>query len=153
MAHKAAIFVVGFLLLASAADAGAAAKARHWYTPWRKAPVAAPVPTHELLITGGSDAGVPLVLQYWNRNNLRIDLTGMAGAGSLSLKPIEGGSWPVRIEFAVRPGSMGQLEVRGEKRVIFNVPAAASANGAPEILELGIGVYTLTTAALAVSWQ
>ena len=111
------------------------------------------MPVHELLITSGSDASVPLVSQFWNRNNLRIDLTGMAGAGSLNLKPIEGGSWPVRIEFAVRPGSMAQLEVRGEKRVIFNVPATTAAAGAPEILELGNGVYTLKTAALAVSWQ
>jgi hypothetical protein len=43
--------------------------------------------------------------------------------------------------------------VRGDKRVIFNVPASASADGTPQIFELGMGVYTLKTAALAVSWQ
>jgi hypothetical protein len=152
MRHKAAIFALGWLL-AAAGTAGAAAKARHWYTPWRKAPVAAPAPVHQLTITSGAAGAAAPVAQYWNRNNLRIDLTGMAGPGAIELKPIEEIGWPVRIEFAVRPGSMAQLEVRGEKRVIFNVPATAAADGGSQIFELGSGVYTLKTASLAVSWQ
>jgi len=133
------------------------ARPRHWYTPWRKPPAPPPVPVHELDISsGGAPAGTGAavtVLQFWNRNNLRVDLTGQAGSGALELRPAAGGSWPVRLEFAVRPGSMAQLEVRGEKRVVFNVPAAASADGAPQILELGVGVYTLQTPALTLSWQ
>lgn len=138
------------LALLLALTAVAADQPRHWYTPWRKAPAAAPIPVQELDLSG-SAAGA--VRQYWNRNNLRLDLTAVSGAGDLVVRPGAVNGWPVRIEFAVRPGSIGALEVRGDKRVHFTVPAAAGADGEPQVLQLGTGVYTRATRAIELHWQ
>jgi hypothetical protein len=89
-------------------------------------------------------------LQFWNRNNLRVDLTGIAGSGVLRLTPSAVNGWPVRLEFAVRPGSFAQLEVRGDQRAVFNI--AATGDGAPEILPLSPDVYSSATKVITLTW-
>ena len=52
--------------------------------------------------------------QYWKRNTLLLDLSSASGSGQLTLKPIEGSTWPVRLAFRVTPGAFAVLEVRGD---------------------------------------
>jgi hypothetical protein len=124
----------------------------HWHLPWHRAVPAAPVPVTELGVEAGTNLP-PTVVQYWNRNTLRVDLAAVGASGSLILRPSQVNGWPMRIEFAVRPGSLNQLEVRGDKRVVFNIAKGASADGGLQVLELGAGVYSAKTLALTVSWN
>jgi hypothetical protein len=111
------------------------------------------VATLQLRVVADAGLDVAGVAQFWNRNQLRIDLSTLPAAGALTLRPVEGVGWPVRIEFAVRPGSMAQLEVQGDKRVVFIVPATGASGAGTEILQLGMGVYTTTTKELRLSWR
>ncbi len=115
----------------------------HW--PWHRSPPPAPVPVHEVDLTGAA-AGFP---QYWKRNTLVIDLSGASGTGTATAKPVDGTTWPVRIAFRVRPGSIAVLEVRGAERVTLPITPAGSAS---VDLELPPGVYTEKTPELSVSW-
>src|ERR1700729_2756130 len=67
----------------------------HW--PFHRHAPAAPVPVHELEVTGAAPDTYP---QYWRRNTLLLDLSAASGSGSITVKPAAGGSWPVRL----RPG-------------------------------------------------
>jgi len=116
----------------------------HW--PWHRAPPAGPVPVHEVELTGAGAGGFP---QYWKRNTLLIDLSAASGSGTLTVKPVAGTTWPVRVAFRVRPGAIGALEVRGDERVSLPISGAA---GAAIDLELTPGVYTPKTPQLTVSW-
>jgi hypothetical protein len=116
----------------------------HW--PWRHAPPPAPVPVHEVELTGSGAEGFP---QYWKRNTLLVDLSAASGSGTLTVKPVAGTTWPVRVAFRVRPGAIAALEVRGEQRVSLPI---SSAGTAPIDLELTPGVYNARTAELTVSW-
>jgi hypothetical protein len=119
--------------------------AMHWPTMhWQwthRAPVAAQ-PVSELSVEGDER-----ILQYWNRNALQVDLTGMAGEGSAVLRPTHG--WPVRLEFKVQPGSFGQLEVVGSQRAVFDVPV----QGKPTVLPLAPGSYALDTPQILIRWS
>ncbi len=112
--------------------------------PWHRAPPPPPAPVHELEVTGPGTFP-----QYWKRNTLLVDLTSAAGSGSVTLKPVEGTSWPVRVGVRVRPGAFPVLEVRGDQRM--NLPISASGS-APIDLEFDPGVYTAKTPQLVVSW-
>jgi hypothetical protein len=103
------------------------------------------VPVHELDISGASSA----FPQYWKRNTLLVDLSGATGSGSITLKPTEGSTWPVRLAFRVTPGSIGVLDVRGAERT--SLPITSSGH-APVDLELTPGIYTPSTAQLTVRW-
>jgi hypothetical protein len=116
----------------------------HW--PWHRKAPAAPVPVHELDITGDASASFP---QYWKRNTLLVDLSAAGGSGSLVLKPAAGGAWPVRLAFRVRPGAIGALEVRAAQRVVLPIHPAG---GVPVDLELTPGVYRTDTPQMTVSW-
>jgi hypothetical protein len=116
------------------------------WRPWKRPPPPPPVPVHEVDIAGSGAEGSP---QYWKRNTLLIDLSAVSGSGSITLKPIEGSTWPVRLAFRVRPGSIAVLEVRGEERVSLPINATT---GTPIDLELTPGVYTPKTAQLSVNW-
>jgi hypothetical protein len=142
------------LLLATAGLAGCASRPAvlhpsTWHMPWRKAGTPPPVIVSELAIQAADGAIAPIVPQYWNRNTLRVDLSAMAGSGMLSLLPSAVNGWPLRIEFTVRPGSMQQLEVSGDKRVVFNV----AASGELLLLPLGSGAYTPATKSLTLRWE
>ena len=116
----------------------------HW--PWHHAPPPAPVPVHEVDLSGAGLEGAP---QYWKRNTLLIDLSAASGTGSITVKPVAGTSWPVRLAFRVTPGAIAVLEVRGAQRVSLPINPTA---GAPIDLELSPEIYTPKTPQLMVSF-
>jgi hypothetical protein len=138
-------FAVRVAALASVLAAGGCAHRLHW--PWHHSPPPPPAPVHELDVSGvGTPGEFP---QYWKRNTLLVDLSGAGGAGSLTLKPVAGGDWPVRLALRVPPGRFGVLEVRGAERLTLPIDAGA---GPPVDLELPPGVYRPDTAQITVSW-
>jgi hypothetical protein len=99
-----------------------------------------------LVNADGSPATYP---QYWSRNALVIDLSGIGGTGSVAAKLPAETSWPVRVAVRVRPGSVQQIEIQGEERNVLPV----SGDGVKPIdLELAPTVYTPQTAAIYISW-
>jgi hypothetical protein len=112
----------------------------HW--PWRHAPPAPEAPVNELVVATEAGTAAPALVQSWNRNTLRVALNGVAGEGELRLRPVPGHGWPIRLEFAVQPGSFAHLELRGEQRVILSVPAA----GGLAVLQVPQGVIAPATA-------
>jgi hypothetical protein len=118
----------------------------HW--PWHHEPAPPPAPVHELDISSASlDAGS--IRQLWKRNTLVVDLSPVSGSGSLTLKPASGSAWPARLALRVTPGSVGQIEVRGEQRLVLPVTPGG---GRPVDLELVPRLYHSKTAQLTVSW-
>jgi hypothetical protein len=100
----------------------------------------------ELLNADGTPASYP---QYWSRNALVIDLSGIGGSGSVAAKLPAETLWPVRVAVRVRPGSVQQIEIQGEERNVL----AVSPDGTKVIdLELSPTVYTPQTAAIYISW-
>jgi hypothetical protein len=142
------VAAIGLLALLGACSHLAPLKPSNWHAhwPWHHPP-AGPAPLVNELVIGaepGQDPG-PLP-ETWNRNNLRVDLTGLAGEGEFTLRPVHGHDWPMRIEFLVHPGAFGHLEVRGDQRVVL----AAPADGALAVLVLPQGVYVPATETLRV---
>jgi hypothetical protein len=99
-----------------------------------------------LVNADGSTASFP---QYWKRNTLVIDLSGVGGTGNVAARLPEETTWPVRVAVRVRPGSVGQIEIQGEER---NVLAVAPEGIQPIDLEFAPSVYTPKTAAIYISW-
>ncbi len=122
----------------------------HWHAhwPWRHAPAAPEPPVNELVVEAAAGASAPNLLQSWDRNTLRVALDQLAGAGELQLRPVRGHDWPIRLEFAVRPGSFQQLELSGDQRVILMVPAT----GGITVLQAPQGLYAPTTPSLALRY-
>jgi hypothetical protein len=118
----------------------------HW--PWHRKPPPPPPEVHELdeSTDGGGSASFP---QYWMRNTLVVDLQGASGSGGVTLKPREHTTWPVRIAFKVMPGSIAELEVRANQRLVLPVTPAGTK---PIVLELSPRIYTMKTPQIAVSW-
>jgi hypothetical protein len=120
----------------------------HW--PWHghHHGASGPQAVHELSIQ--MQAGAPKAIpQYWDRNTLLLDMSGVSGEGSAVLAPRSGTGWPVRLEFRVQSGSFASLEVSGVQRVLFTVPT----QGAPAVLRLDPGVYLARTAAITLHWS
>lgn len=116
--------------------------------PFHKKAKPVPEAVNELTLVNadGSAASYP---QYWQRNTLVIDLTGVSGQGGFSAKLPEESTWPVRVAVRVQPGSVGQLEVQAEARNILPVtPQGAK----PVDIELSPSLYTPHTAAIYISW-
>ena len=116
--------------------------------PWHHAPAAPAPATNELVVIAAPDGTAPVLPQTWDRNALRVELTGLAGEGELTLRPAQGHEWPIRLEFAVRPGSFKHLEVRGEQRVVLSVPEA----GPVSVLSVPQGLYAPATMELRVHY-
>jgi hypothetical protein len=116
--------------------------------PFYKKPKPAPEVVHELDLVNadGTPATYP---QYWKRNTLVIDLSGVSGSGAVAAKLPEQTPWPVRVAIRVRPGSVEQVEVQGEERSVLTV---AREGVAPLDLELAPSVYRKTTGAIYLSW-
>jgi hypothetical protein len=116
--------------------------------PFGKKPKPAPevINEVELVNADGTPASYP---QYWNRNALVIDLSGVGGAGTVTARLREQTTWPVRVAVRVRPGSVQQIEVRGEER---NVLAVSPEGARPIDLEFAPSLFTPTTAAIYISW-
>ena len=133
-------------LTAAGLVAGCGHLSPHW--PWQHhRPAAAAAPVHELDISGAP--GADAFAQNWKRNTLLIDLSAASGSGSITLKPVSGGGWPLRLAFRVTPGAIGVLEVRAAQRVSLPI---RSTGGKPVDLELPPGVYTLASPQMTVSW-
>ena len=105
---------------------------------------------HELDVLVAADAAMPIVLQYWERNTLVVDLQGVASSGQLQLRPRPGASWPVRLAFRVASGRFQALEVTGAQRVVL--PVSAGKESQPPTLPLAPSAYAGTTAQLRVRW-
>ena len=114
------------------------------HMPWHHPPPPPPAPVHELEVTGAGSYP-----QYWKRNTLLLDLSAASSSGSVTLRPVAGTSWPVRIGVRVRPGSFPVLEVRGDQRLSLPINASGSA---PVDLEFTPGVYTAKTPQIVISW-
>jgi hypothetical protein len=116
--------------------------------PFYKKPKPAPEAVHELDLVNadGTPATYP---QYWKRNTLVIDLSGVSGSGTVAAKLPEQTPWPVRVAIRVRPGSVEQVEVQGEERSVLTVTREGVA---PLDLELAPSVYRKTTGAIYLSW-
>src|SRR3954471_10767560 len=116
--------------------------------PFHKKAKPGPVAVHELNLVNadGSEATYP---QYWQRNTLVLDLSGIGGSGSVAARLPDESTWPVRVAVRVRPGSVEQIEVQGEERNVLPV----SRDGTKPIdLTLATSVYTPKTAAIYLSW-
>jgi hypothetical protein len=118
------------------------------WPPIHRKPKPAPEAVNELNLVNadGTPANFP---QYWKRNTLLIDLSGIGAAGNIAARLPEGTTWPVRVAVRVRPGSVGQIEILGEER---NVLPVAAEGTAPIDLEFAPSVYTPKTAAIYISW-
>jgi hypothetical protein len=135
------------LLLASLAMLAACSHLQALW-PWHEKPPAPEPTVHELVVMAGEGATAPAISQTWDRNALRVALTGVAGDGELRLRPARGHDWPIRLEFAVQPGAFAHLEVRGEQRVIMSVPAS----GGVAILPVPLGIYAPGTSELTLHY-
>jgi hypothetical protein len=122
----------------------------HWnaHMPWHHAPPAPEPPVNELVVEAAGASAAPALSQTWNRNTLRVALDRLAGEGDLTLRPVQGHGWPIRMEFAVQPGSFQRLELRGDQRVILAVPAT----GGIAVLVVPQGLYASTTAELQLHY-
>ena len=107
-----------------------------------------PEAVHELNLVNddGSAATYP---QYWQRNTLVLDLSGIGGEGSVAARLPDESTWPVRVAVRVRPGSVQQVEVQGEERSVLPVAAEGTL---PIDIELMPSVFRPTTQALYINW-
>jgi hypothetical protein len=115
----------------------------HW--PWKHRTKQPPEPVHYVTVVSDNAA----IAQYWHRNALQFDLTAVSGEGSATVTPVKSVGWPVRLEFVVRPGSFGRLEVIGAQRVVFQVPT----QGANLTLKLAPGAYVPGTESITLRWS
>jgi len=122
----------------------------HWnvHMPWHHAPAAPEPPVNELVVETMGGSAAPALPQTWDRNTLRVALDQLAGEGELTLRPVQGHGWPIRMEFAVQPGSFQRLELRGDQRIILTVPAT----GGITVLPVPQGLYASTTTELKLHY-
>ncbi|MEO6185962.1 MAG: hypothetical protein ABIP38_14210 [Steroidobacteraceae bacterium] len=131
----------GVLLLA-----GCATVKSHW--PFGRSAPVAPLPVSELDLKLPVDGATPVVLQFWERNTLVIDLAGVPGSGQVMLVRRDGNAWPARLAVRMAPRRFEVLEVKGAQRIVLPVASAESSVTA----ELPPGIVDPGTAALTISW-
>jgi hypothetical protein len=139
----------GLALLTGGCSSLHPATGSHWYWPWHHAASQGPQSVAVLGFTapdGTADGAQPT--QFWDRNALRIDLTGLTGQGEFRVQPLPGHHWPVRLELTAQPGRFATLQVSGEQRVVLQVPASGDAL----TFKLEPGVYTPKSQALSLRW-
>ena|ERR1700728_408298 len=126
--------------------AGCASLSAH--LPWgHRAP---PPPEVSTALTVAAADGTALAWpQVWQRNDVVLDLSGVAGTGAAVVMPRAGLAWPVRVALRVTPGSIGAIDVRGAQRLIVPVPASGAG---PVDLELPPGVYVAATKQITLNW-
>jgi hypothetical protein len=141
------VLVVACCLALTACGSLHMPKVKVW--PFYKKPKPVPEAVHELNLVNsdGSGASYP---QYWSRNTLVIDLSGVSGEGGVAARLPEETTWPVRVAVRVQPGRVGQLEMQAEER---NVVAVSPEGAKPVDIELSSSLYTPTTAAIYISWR
>jgi hypothetical protein len=116
--------------------------------PFYTKPKPVPEAVHEvdLVNSDGTPASYP---QYWKRNTLVIDLSGVNGTGSVAARLPDQTTWPVRIAVRVRPGSVEQVEIQGEER---DVLAVSREGTLPMDMEFAPSVFRKTTQAIYINW-
>jgi hypothetical protein len=135
------VLTAGLLGLAGCASLSA-------HLPWRhKAP--SPPEVSTALTVASPDGSALSWPQFWLRNDVVLDLSGVAGTGSAVVMPRSGLAWPVRVALRVTPGAIGEIDVRGAQRQVVPVPAAGT--GTLDI-ELSPGVYVATTKQITLNW-
>lgn len=141
------VLVVACCLALAACGSLHMPKVKVW--PFYKKPKPAPEAVHELNLVNndGSGASYP---QYWSRNTLVIDLSGVSGEGAVAARLPEETTWPVRVAVRVQPGRVGQLEMQAEER---NVVTVSPEGAKPVDIELSSSLYTPTTAAIYIAWR
>ncbi len=138
--NRAIVPLAGVLLLG-----GCATVKSHW--PFARSKAPAPEPVHELSVRVRDDQ-MPILLQYWERNTLVLDLQSVPSTGSVTLLREEGHRWPARMALRMPPARFEVAEVRGAQRVLLPVSAGTGIVTA----ELPPGAYDENTAALTLSW-
>jgi hypothetical protein len=118
-------------------------------SPFAHKPPPPPEVANELVVAPQEGTVGVAFPQYWVRNAVVLDLETAAGAGGVVVRPKEGTTWPVRLALRVKPGSVGQLEIRADQRVILPIAAEGTK---PVDLELAPSVYSATTEQMTVSW-
>jgi hypothetical protein len=137
---------VSVLIAALLGVAGCTSLTAH--LPWRhRAPP--PPEVSSALTVASPDGGALSWPQFWLRNDVVLDLSGVAGTGSAVVMPRSGLAWPVRVALRVTPGAIGEIDVRGAQRQVVPVPAAAT--GTVDI-ELSPGVYVAATKQITLNW-
>jgi hypothetical protein len=135
------------LALIATLSLGLSACAMHW--PWKRRPLPPPEPVQQVTIVPDASAAAATLVQYWDRNTLLLDLTALGGEGGATVTPIKALGWPIRLEFRVRPGSIGRLEVLAAQRVVY----AVAAEGAPLLLKLAPSAYHADTTQIILRWS
>ena len=139
-----------FLLMALAclgSAAGCSTVKSYW--PWQKAPPAAPQPVRELNVNVPADMAMPVVLQFWERNTLVLDLQQVPPTGQVMLTRDGDKAWPARIAFRMSPSRFETLQVRGAQRIVL--PLSTAGDGVVQA-ELPASAYDKDTMSLQVSW-
>jgi hypothetical protein len=139
--------VIQVAILASTLALSACAGMRPIW-PFGKAAVAAPQPVHELEIVAPADPAKPVVLQFWERNTLVVDLQAVAAAGQVQLARQAGGMWPARLALRVMPGRFDAIEIRGGQRLLAPVSTGAT----PVTIEVPGSIYDARTELLTIKW-
>ena len=136
----------GLLIAMALGLAGCASVSAH--LPWRhKAP---PAPEVSTALTVTTPEGAPLPwTQVWQRNDVVLDMSGLAATGSAVVMPRRGLAWPVRVALRVTPGTIGAIDVRGAQRLV--VPGPATGAGTVDV-ELPPGVYVAATRQITLNW-
>jgi hypothetical protein len=120
------------------------------HLPWQAALPPAPVPVRELEVTLPTAAPISIVLQFWERNTLVVDLQAVASTGELRLKPQPGAAWPLRLALRAAPGHFEALEVNGAQRAVY--PVGAGRSDLPVTLTVAPSVYQGATPELLLRW-
>ena len=121
----------------------------HLHSPFAHKPPPPPEVADDLVLAPQEGTASVSFPQYWKRNAIVIDLATASGTGGIVVKPKDGATWPVRLALRVKPGSVGQLEVDADQRVILPIIAEGAQ---PVDLELSPGVYSARTEQMTVSW-
>jgi hypothetical protein len=119
------------------------------YWPWHEEPPAAPQPVRELNVNVPADMAMPVVLQFWERNTLVIDLQQVPPTGQFMLTRVEDRAWPVRMAFRMSPARFETLQVRGAQRIVL--PLSTGGDGVVQA-DLPASAYDKDTKSLVVSW-
>jgi hypothetical protein len=135
------------LVLLALGLSGCAAVRDH--VPWRHPSPQPPPPVHELQVVVPPDAQVPIVLQFWERNTLVVDLTGVASQGSIELQPGASGHWPARLGLRFQPGRFEAVEIRGAQRIVY--PVTEDRSGAATV-DVPPAVYPPARTSLRLAW-
>jgi len=126
--------------------AGCASLSSH--LPWGHRPPPPPEVSTALTVAASDGTALPWP-QFWRRNDVVLDMSGIAGTGSAVVAPRSGLAWPVRVALRVTPGAVGAIDVRGAQRLL--VPVNPAARGTVDI-ELPAGVYKAATRQITVNW-